>query len=202
MDTSGSWGAGAWHQSFWFQIRWDKRAQGLSIAAKELIPIILAYQAWGECWASHQVTCYCDNQVVVACLWSRTSKDTSLMHLLHCLVFVEARYTCYLYPSYIDTKVNHLADDLSGNNAASFLSKVPQASPTPTPISHHLLDLLLDTTCGRLDLSVLVPVVQFFFDSGLAPSTKKSYQAATKRFYFFCSSHNVLELFSLSEQLL
>lgn len=146
-------GAGAWHQSSWFQIRWDERAQSLSIAAKELIPIILACQAWGERWAGHQVTCHCDNQVVVACMRSRTSKDNSLMHLLRCLVFTEARYAHYLYPSYIDTKANHLADDLSRNNASSFLSKVPQANPTPTPICHHLLDLLLDTTADWTSLS-------------------------------------------------
>ena len=45
---------------------------------------------------------------------------------------------------YIDTKSNHLADDLSHNNLSSFLSKVPSTNPQPTPISHNLLDLLLE----------------------------------------------------------
>ena len=66
------------------------------------------------------------------------------MHLLRCLVFVEAFHHCYLYPTYIDTKSNHLADDLSRNNSSSFLSKVPNADLHPTPISQQLLDLLLD----------------------------------------------------------
>ena len=44
-DASGSWGAGAWHQTAWFQLHWDQRSQDWSIAAKELIPIILACQA-------------------------------------------------------------------------------------------------------------------------------------------------------------
>ena len=143
-DASGSWGAGAWHQSAWFQIQWDHRSQDLSIAAKELIPIIMACHVWGKLWAGHQVICHCDNQVVVACLRSKTSKDTFLMHLLRCLVFTEAHYSCYLLPTYICTKANHLADDLSRNNAFSFLSKVPQANPSPTPVSLQLLDLLLD----------------------------------------------------------
>ena len=145
-DASGSWGAGAWHQRSWFQIKWDDRAQDFSIAAKELLPIILACYTWGRHWAGHQVICRCDNQVVVACLRSRTSKDGPLMHLLRCLVFIEARCACYLSPTYIDTKANHLPDDLSRNNVSSFLSKVPHANPTPTPICHQLLDLLLDTT--------------------------------------------------------
>ena len=65
-DASGSWGAGAWHQSMWFQLQWDHGAHTLSIAAKELIPIILACHTWGHTWYNRQVICRCDNQVVVA----------------------------------------------------------------------------------------------------------------------------------------
>ena len=117
----------------------------MSIAAKELIPIILACQAWGLRWHSQQVLCHCDNQVVVACLRSRTSRDEALMHIMCCLVFIEAHYHCYLHPIYIHTKANYLADDLSRDNLSSFLSKVPQADAHPTPVSRQLLDLLLDT---------------------------------------------------------
>ena len=42
----------------------------------------------------------------------------------------------------------------------------------------------------------MAPTVQFYFESGLAPSTKKSYQVAIKRFYSFCNP------FPLSEHLL
>jgi hypothetical protein len=143
-DASGSWGCGAWHLGAWFQLPWDTRAQPLSIAEKELIPIILACEAWGRSWEGRQVTCRCDNQVVVACLRSRSSRHKGLMHLLRCLVFIEARYKFYLHPTYVDTRANHLADDLSRNQLSSFLSKVPNASPLPTAVSHALLNLLLD----------------------------------------------------------
>ena len=143
-DASGSWGAEAWHRSAWFQIQWDQRSQGLSIAAKELIPIALACHTWGNSWQDQQVLCHCDNQVVVACLRSRTNKDESLMHLLRRLVFIEAQHKCHLHPQYIHTKANDLADDLSSNNLASLLSKVPQANRHPSVVSQPLLDLLLD----------------------------------------------------------
>lgn len=68
------------------------------------------------------------------------------MHLLRCLVFIEVTHKCFLYPTYVDTKANHLADDLSRNNLSSILSKVPNADPHPTPVSQPLLDLLLDPT--------------------------------------------------------
>ena len=80
-DASGAWGCGAWHGTSWFQVQWDERSQDLLITAKELIPIILACAAWGEIWAGQQVTCHCNNQVVVECLRSRSSRNPMLMHL-------------------------------------------------------------------------------------------------------------------------
>lgn len=143
-DASGLWGCGAWHGTSWFQVAWDYRANELSIAGKELVPIILACAAWGMAWQACRVRCRCDNQVVVAALTSRSSKDQGVMHLLRCLVFVEARIGCHLFGEYIETYNNDLADDLSRNNLVSFLSKVPSADKQPTPISLQLLDLLLN----------------------------------------------------------
>ena len=122
-DASGSWGCGAWHQSRWLQVQWGPQSQSLSITEKELVPIILACDLWGRAWQGRRVRCHCDNQVVVAYLRSRTSKNEGLMHLLRCLVFVEAQHQCHLVAEYIDTKSNHLADDLSRNRASSFLFK-------------------------------------------------------------------------------
>ena len=66
------------------------------------------------------------------------------MHLLRCLVSVEAAHNCFIHPIYINTKANHLADDLSRDDLASFLAKVPDANPCLTPVPWTLLDLLLD----------------------------------------------------------
>ena len=96
-DASGAWGCGAWWEHSWFQVQWDQEAMPLSIAEKELIPIILACEAWCQEWKGRQVQCNCDNQVVVACLRSRSSRNKGLMHLIRCLVFIEAKHQCYLY---------------------------------------------------------------------------------------------------------
>ena len=143
-DAPGTWGCGARHNTSWFQVHWDSRASSLSIAAKELVPIILACAAWGQSWHACQVRCRCDNQVVVAALRSRSCKDPGVMRLLRCLTYVEAQIGCHLYGVYIDTHSNHLADDLSRNNVLSFLSKVPSADSQPTPTSPDLLSLLLN----------------------------------------------------------
>lgn len=144
-DASGSWGCGAWHIDKWFQIQWDSCTAPLSITVKELIPIIIAGAVWGHAWSGHHVLCHCDNQVVVACLHSRTSKENDFMHLLRSLVFVEAHFNFLFYPQYINTHANHLATDLSCNNRSSFLLKVPQARPYPSSVPMQLLNLLLDT---------------------------------------------------------
>ncbi len=140
-DASGSWGCGAWHNASWFQVSWDNRAHAFSIAAKELVPIILACAAWGKAWYTLQVRCRCDKQVVVSALRAWLSKDQGVMHLLRCLVFLEARVGCHLVGEYIETYNNYLADDLS---RVFFLSKVPSADNHPMPISPQLLDLLLN----------------------------------------------------------
>ncbi len=143
-DASGSWGCGAWHGTSWFQLKWDSSSIKHPIAEKELIPIIVACVVWGANWRGHQVICHCDNQVVVACLRSRTSKTKGLMYLIRCLVFIEAKMGCFLVPTYIDTHTNHLADDLSRDNLRSFLSKVPAADKQPTRLPQPLLTLLMD----------------------------------------------------------
>ena len=97
-DASGSWRCAAWHGHHWFQVKWCSRTEPLSIAEKELIPIILALVAWGDTWAHRQIICHCDNQVAVASLRSRTSKCKGVMHLLRCLLFIEAHQRCYLHP--------------------------------------------------------------------------------------------------------
>ena len=132
------------HGDTWFQVEWDPRSRSLSIAEKELIPIILACQVWGISWAGCRVICHCNNQAVVADMRSRSTKHKGMMHLLRCMVFAEARLQCSLAPTYIETKANHLADDLSRNDISSFLFKVPSAKKHPSPVSAPLVDLLLD----------------------------------------------------------
>ena len=100
-----------------------------------------------------------------------------IMHLLRCLVFIEARQGCFLHLVYIDTKANLLADALSRNNLPLFLSKVPYANLQPTGSASG-------STVG-LDLSALEPSIQLYFQNGLAPSTQKTYKAAMKRFHSF-----------------
>ena len=71
-------------------------------------------------------------------MWSRTSKHKGIDAPV---AFVEVHLQCYLYPTYIDTKANHLADSLPHNNVRLFLSKILSDNAV---VSTLLLGLLLD----------------------------------------------------------
>lgn len=46
-DASGRWGCGAVWQDAWLQVQWNRQWQDQQIAAKELVPIVLACAIWG-----------------------------------------------------------------------------------------------------------------------------------------------------------
>ena len=200
-DASGSWGCGAHTTDSWFQIRWDEQSLPFSITIKELLPIMVAAVVWGTRWRAQKVLCHCDNQAVVAVLNSRSSKQPQLMHMLRCLFFVEASYGFELSASYIPTKANDQADDLSRNNLSSFLSKVPALKGSQVKIPTQLLETLVDTS-GGLDVTNLDTLLQGYFRNGLAPSTHRSYDCALRRFNSFCVQYNVSDPFPVTEKLL
>ena len=146
-DASGSWGCGAYWYAHWFQLQWSTRAHPLSIAVKELLPVVVAAATWGPLWAATSRVCFhCDNQSVVHDIQSRASRHPHMVHLLRCLAFLEARYQLEFSCVHIPGIRNDLADDLSRDRLSSFLHKVPEASRSPTPVSQQLIDLLMDTS--------------------------------------------------------
>ena len=62
-DASGGWGCGAWWSCKWFQVHWEDwpAFSKASIAAKELLPIIVALAIWRQQWVGSSVLCHCDN---------------------------------------------------------------------------------------------------------------------------------------------
>ena len=89
-DASGSWGCGACWLKHWIQHQWDDHWRKESIAAKELLPIVLACAIWGPYWEHKHVLVECDNMAVVSVINSLSCKDQMLAHLLRCLHFYTA----------------------------------------------------------------------------------------------------------------
>lgn len=82
-DTSGSLGCGAFWGSQWFHLQQLAHFQPLSIAVKELVPVIIAAVLFGSQWRGYLIQFSMDNMNVVHVLNSTYSKDPHLMHMFH-----------------------------------------------------------------------------------------------------------------------
>lgn len=110
--------------------------------AKALISIVVAVAVWGRFSFGDTIMHRCDNQAVVLVIHSRTSKNHIIMHMLRCLAFFEASFTCHVLAEHIPGALNELADNFSRNNLHSFLQKAPGMAQHPCNVPQLLRDLL------------------------------------------------------------
>ena len=142
-DASGAWGCGAFCHPQWLQLQWPESWHDYSITIKELLPIVLAVAIWGRKWSRKHIMCRCDNMAVVNILYSRTSKDNTVMHLVRSLHFFLAHWDIKLTTSHIAGKSNILADALSRNLMQVFCNQAPSAHKEGTTIPLLLQELLI-----------------------------------------------------------
>ena len=141
-DASGSWGCAAFQHPHWFQLGWNPHLCQLSIAAKELIPVVLAAALFGHQWAGKVVQFVVDNKAVVDVLNATFCSDTHMMHLIRLLVFFAAKCNFWFTAAQIPGKNNVIADALSRNNLSLFRSQAPEADYHPAQPSAALVSLI------------------------------------------------------------
>ena len=141
-DASGSWGAGAFWTSEWFQLQWFPPLSDQQIAIKEFIPIVLASALWGDQWQGTTVRANCDNEAVVAVINSGYSREPFISHLLRCIFFFSAKYEFTLTAAHVPGRLNTLADAISRNNASYFISSYSQANKQPTQVPLEFISKL------------------------------------------------------------
>ena len=143
-DAARSLGFGAIFNSQWFFGAWSASQQPLSIAYKELFPIVVAAHLWGSQWSSRRVEFLCDNESVVAVLSSGTCtfRGADLVVLLRYLALLAVRHSFSFTASSVRGKANLVAVSLSRFQLQRFWHLAPQAAETPTPIPPTLLTVL------------------------------------------------------------
>ena len=124
-DASGTWGCGAYSQSKWFQMRWTARLAPLSIAVKELIPLVISAATLGRKWGGQIVEFLVDNSAVVDVLNATFSSDCHLMHLIRLLVFFASKFKFWFVSLHIKGTRNVAADALSRDYMSVFFTQVP-----------------------------------------------------------------------------
>ena len=106
----------------------------LTIAYKEIFPIVLTASLWGHQWSAKPVKFCSDNTGVVEVLRSDTSRDANFMVLLSHLSLLAARHSSVFTARHVDRKSNAIADAISRFEFQRFHQLVPHASPTATPL--------------------------------------------------------------------
>ena len=138
-DAAGSLGYGAIFEGHWFSGSWSASQAPLSIAYKELFPVVVAAHLWGPSWASRRVEFLCDNEAVVSVLKSGTSRDPHLMALLRYLSLLAVRHSFSFTSSSVQGRNNSIADSLSRFQFQRFRHLAPRADQEATPIPPSLL---------------------------------------------------------------
>ncbi len=144
-DASGSWGCGAVWGMQWFQVAWAEWPEfaGAPIAAKELLPIIIAAAIWGSSWVGKKVLCHCDNQAVVEVIRGGYCRESAMAHMLRCLFYLEASSDLHLSAVHIPGIDNGVADAISRNNLETFFTLFPQAVQVPCRFPPGLVEGLV-----------------------------------------------------------
>ena len=130
-DASGSWGCGAFLSSGpWLQLAWPNSWAHYHIAAKEMVPGVIAIALWGRALSGETVLICSDNMAVVSTISSGAAMDPLLMHLARCLHFFLAEFDILLQAQHVCGAANTATDALSRNQLALFFPLCPTGLPT------------------------------------------------------------------------
>ena len=134
-DASGLFGCGALNpnQNSWFQLQWPAAWADAGIAAKELVPVVVAAALWGPLWAGRHICFHSDNEAVVTVIQRRHAKNHLLTDLLRCLFFYASIFNFHLSASHIPGIQNTVADAISRDNLGVLSSLLPQATQVTVP---------------------------------------------------------------------
>ena len=126
-NASGSFGCGGFQQTgHWFKLAWPCDLHR-SIAALELIPVVVAATLWGDNWQGKLVCFHSDNEAEVSVLNKGHAQDVALTHLMRCLAFLAAFHGFHFSSVHVPGRLYEAADALSRNNLTLFHSLLPQA---------------------------------------------------------------------------
>lgn len=130
MDSSGSIGCSGFQLTVcWFKLAWPRNLHR-SIAAFELIPVVVAAILWGDSWHGKLVCFHSDNEVVVNILNKSRAHNITLNHLMLCLALLAllASFHGFQFCSvHMPGRLNEVADALSRSNLTLFHSVLLQA---------------------------------------------------------------------------
>lgn len=139
-DASNT-GYGGYLKDQWFSGVWPESWRGFHITVKELFPIILALELWGDKMQNQCIIFHSDNIAVVSIINKQSSKEKTLMSLVRRLVVQSLKYNIMFKSEHLSSLQNDLADKLSRQQIADFLKLFPYKTPVQVEIPETSLIL-------------------------------------------------------------
>ena len=180
-DASGSWGCGALNDSGdWFQVKWPTSWTLHHIAAKEMVPVVIALAVWGAHWKSSGVLVMSDNMAVVGALSSGAARDPPRIHLLRCLHF-SVLISSYLLWHGMCLEERILQRMPSHGASLTYSYPVPHRRQTRHPTFQPLCWKCCYTFCQTWTSPSWRSLFRCSLETHLAPSTLRVYKAGQRR---------------------
>ncbi|CAG2240910.1 unnamed protein product [Mytilus edulis] len=161
-DAAGSLGFAGVMGYKWFAMAWPKHLEHHQIATKEMFPIVLALELWGEHIQNTKVLFLSDNMAVVQIINKQTCKDIILMKLVRRLVAVALKYNILF-------KAKHIPESTEGSTMVGTKSN----------------------TCSPTFVGDLTDEAKHLINSALTPSTKASYQKTWQKLIEFLGHQQI-----------
>ena len=131
-DASSKLGFSAYFNGQWFCESWpNNMGDNVSMAFRELYPIVAAAVLWGEQWKCKQIIFLCDNEATVNILNKGRSKCLLIMKLMRNMTWIAVKNNFTFKARHIFGKSNIVADALSRFQMERFRKAAPSANQYP-----------------------------------------------------------------------
>lgn len=136
-DAASLFGFGGYFRGRWFSSPWPKELQfklddNISMAFRELYPIVVAAVLWGTEWSQKRIVFFCDNEATVTIINKGRSKVLDIMRLMRMLTWIAAKNNFSFTSKHIPGIKNVISDSLSRFDFQTFRKVAPDADVDAT----------------------------------------------------------------------
>ena len=125
----------------WFSEKWTNEWKDYHISVKELFPIVIAVEIWGQVMANKKVCFFSDNMAVVQVINKQTGKDRNIMKLLRRFIVHCLKFSILFRAKHVPGIDNVLSDKLSRLQIAEFHRLAPQMDQFPVEVPPAMFNI-------------------------------------------------------------
>lgn len=135
-DAASTLGYGGYFQGHWFSEIWPSslprpQDKDISMAFRELYPIVVAALLWGNLWSTKRIMFYCDNLATVQIIQKGRSSVQFIVPLMRQLTWMSVKFNFCVYAKHLPGTHNVIADALSRFQFQKFRDLAPTADKLP-----------------------------------------------------------------------